>query len=548
MQPRPHDCAVPAPWSAADTLDAQRDANEQLVLNTLRVEDEAESARRTLIDASASVALLRGADFVIDFANPRILELWGRTSADVIGRPLLDAMPELHGQGFDELLAEVMRTGVPFVGSEMPARILRHGKLETCFFNFAYTATRDAANPERIDGVSIIAFDATPQAVARKRIALSARVGRSLSAQRDLAEQLAECCDALVDFGAASARIWLCNASGDALELRASAGISTQPDRADARAAIGAGLVGTTASRRAMFVTCSLGEDGDAAEQDWARREGLNAFAGCPLVVGDRLLGVVALFGKDGFAEQDETTLSSVADHIALGVDRDNSDRFRELFVGMLAHDLRSPLNAISMGSHLLADDVNLSAPSARTVRRVQASADRMGRMIAQLLDFTRARSGGGMPIDRRSCDVHVVCAQALGELRDWNPQRVVEASYAGDTRGEWDPDRLVQVFSNLVGNALKHGARDAPVRVEIDGTGAAVRFRVRNLGDPIPDELLATMFDPFRQGRGPRGDGFGLGLFIAQQIVVAHGGRIHVRSSAGEGTEVSFELPRLVA
>ena len=194
------------PWDNDELLQRQREANERLVLATLRLEQDVESARAALMESSAAVGFLRGSDLVIEFANPRILTMWGRTT-DVIGQPLLDAMPELRGQGFAGLIAEVMRTGVPFTAVEMPAKLVRNGKLETVFFNFAYTATRDAANV--IDGISVIAFDVTPQAVARGLIALGARVGRSLVSQACLRDQLRHCSEALVAFGAACAGIWI---------------------------------------------------------------------------------------------------------------------------------------------------------------------------------------------------------------------------------------------------------------------------------------------------------------------------------------------------
>ena len=218
------------PWSKDDLLRSQREANEHLLLATMRLEQQADSARASLMDAPAAVGILRGSDLTIEFANAGILKTWGRTS-DVIGKPLMEAMPELRGQGFDDLLVNVMRTGTPFIASEMPAKLIRDGKLETVYFNFSYTPTRDAHGV--IDGVSIIAFDVTPAAVARKLIALTARVGRSLVAEGHLTEQLGVCCSALVEFGAAFARIWTYNPSDEVLEIRASAGLPKHLDGVD---------------------------------------------------------------------------------------------------------------------------------------------------------------------------------------------------------------------------------------------------------------------------------------------------------------------------
>ena len=528
-----------------DVLRTQRRANEHLVLAALRLEELADSARGALMEASAAYAIVRGTELIIELANPAILKMWGRTEA-IIGKPLLEAMPELRGQGFDGLMFEVMRTGVPFLANEIAARLVRNGKLGTLYFNVGYSPVRNALN--EIDGISIIAFDVTPQAVAKTLLALGARVGRALVAEGCLGEHLEECCAALVDFGAATARIWTYNSSHEVLEIRASAGLRTHFDEAQVRVALGAGKIGRIARSLEPIVTNAVVGHPQVLDQAWAEQEGIVSFAGYPLVVGDRLLGVMALFAKEELSADQISALSSVANQIALGIDRDDNERFRELFLGILGHDLRNPLNAISMGAQMLASQPGLSAPHLRTVELLRKSASRMGRMITQVLDFTRARAGGGIPIKRQAADLQAICAQTIEELSSANPGRVIETTYAGDAHGEWDVDRLAQIFSNLVGNALKHGKRDAPVLVHVDATGDVVRCAVRNCGAPIPPALLPRLFDPFRQGHvgsSAGADGLGLGLFIAQQIAVAHGGRICVRSSEEEGTELSFELPR---
>lgn len=496
------------------------------------------------LNAPAAIAILRGPDHVIELANAAWLELAGKRPS-VIGRPLLEAMPELRGQGWGALLREVMRSGARREGSEVPATVHRGGKPQTAYLNFVYTPTKNGRG--EVDGVAVFGFDVTAQVMARQRATLGASVGRALVSDAPLPDQLRRCCEALVALGAAFARIWTYNASDAVLELRASAGMYTHLDGAHARVPLGALKIGRIAKDRAPHLTNAVIGDPEVANQEWAQREAMVAFAGYPLVVGDRLVGVLALFAKHPLPEETLAALSSVADQIALGIERDDSERFRELFIGMLGHDLRNPLNAIAMAAHLLAGSP-LQDGQRRNVERVRKGAARMTRMIAQVLDFTRARSGGGIPLTRAPADLPQICAQAIEELASASPQRTVEIQSSGEATGEWDSDRLLQVVSNLVGNALGYSPADTPVLVRVECIGDEVRCSVHNRGAPIPATLLPTLFDPFRRavdGKTDRTQGLGLGLFISKQIVMAHGGRLTVRSTDREGTEFALVLPR---
>jgi signal transduction histidine kinase len=219
--------------------------------------------------------------------------------------------------------------------------------------------------------------------------------------------------------------------------------------------------------------------------------------------------------------------------------------RLSETFVGVLGHDLRNPLSAIVTGARLLmhrADSDRIATPA----RRIARSAERMARMIEQLLDFTRIRQGQGIPLRRGHVDLAKICELALDELEQPGAKLRASVEVSGDGSGSWDGDRMMQVLSNLVGNAFAHGTPNAPVVVRIDGSKSVVRLEVCNAG-AIPEHALPFLFQPLQPGDGrvPAGRGLGLGLFISREIVVAHGGTIHVTSSGADGTRVTVALPR---
>jgi PAS domain S-box-containing protein len=227
--------------------------------------------------------------------------------------------------------------------------------------------------------------------------------------------------------------------------------------------------------------------------------------------------------------------------------EREQNERFRDLFVGMLGHDLRNPLSAVLTGTSLALRRSELSEADAWTLRRVHTAGQRMARMIEQLLDFTRTRHGGGIPVLREPVDLREILVHVVDELGSANPEAVIELEHSGATDGAWDGDRLAQVFSNLIHNALQYGHGE-PVRVSVRGADGEVVVRVHNGGDPIDPALLPAIFDPFRRAerRGmDKKSGLGLGLYISQQIVAAHGGMICVESMAGEGTTFEVTIPR---
>ncbi len=222
---------------------------------------------------------------------------------------------------------------------------------------------------------------------------------------------------------------------------------------------------------------------------------------------------------------------------------------FRERFLGIVSHDLRNPLNVILMSAQSLLREAGQSERANRASQRIASSAERMGRMIGDLLDFTRGRLGGGIPITPSPTHLGQLCRRLLDELKALHPTRELVLCADGDLQAEVDPDRVAQLVGNLVKNALDYSPAGTPVTLSLHGEEKAVRLEVHNQGSPIPAEVLPVLFEPFRRGRqGEKSShsGLGLGLFIVQQIAASHGGSVEARSTQEEGTTFTVHLPRV--
>jgi PAS domain S-box-containing protein len=367
----------------------------------------AEAERERLLEAISTqpalgVALFQGPDFIIQMANPLYLALAGHR--DLLGKPLLEALPEVREQGFVEILDQVMRTGEPYIGRQVPIRWDRYadGKLDEGYFHFIYQPVRGSDG--RVEAVLTLGQEVTDVVRARQE-----------------AERFAQ-------------------------------------------------------------------------------------------------------------------------------VQRERSD-FEQQLIGIVSHDLRNPLSAILLGTTALARREDLDARSTKAVMRIQSSAERAVRMVKDLLDFTQARLGGGIPVVPRPLDLHALTRLVLEEVQANFPERDLVVTARGNGQGAWDADRMAQVVTNLASNALKYSPPNTLVSVRTRGDGDQVELEVHNRGTPIPPEALGRLFQPMQRASSQgdtTGRSVGLGLYIVERIVQAHGGTIDVKSTESEGTTFTVRLPRL--
>jgi signal transduction histidine kinase len=219
----------------------------------------------------------------------------------------------------------------------------------------------------------------------------------------------------------------------------------------------------------------------------------------------------------------------------------------KDRFIGILGHDLRNPLTAITNSAHLLMRASDLPERHHNAAARILRSSERMAQMIRDVLDFTRGELGGGIPVEPIPANLADICHRVVDEIAAAHPQRDIELVTSGDLVGRWDGARLEQVVSNLVANALQHG--QGKILVEAQGSAGQIVLRVQNGGPPIPTDELPTLFEAFSKGprHAGRTEGLGLGLYIVKEIVRAHGGTVEVTSSAEAGTTFCCVWERLL-
>jgi PAS domain S-box-containing protein len=228
--------------------------------------------------------------------------------------------------------------------------------------------------------------------------------------------------------------------------------------------------------------------------------------------------------------------------------ERRRAQDFHQRLLGIVGHDVRGPLSAITLSAATLLGQQGLTPAQQRSVRRIARSAERIERLVALLLDFTRAQLGLTLPLRPASVCMESLCERVLDEVQAAHPGRTLHLEATGDTCGEWDPDRLMQVLGNLVSNAVRYSPPETPVEVRIHGNRQAVTLQVHNRGAPIPAEARQRLFLPFQRGEQAHtvaSEGLGLGLYIVREVVKAHEGSITVESAEAEGTTFTVLLPR---
>ena len=251
---------------------------------------------------------------------------------------------------------------------------------------------------------------------------------------------------------------------------------------------------------------------------------------------------------------EDLTRFNEAVDQsLAESIARFNQDveDSKETFLAILGHDLRTPLGAIRTSSVFMLETGDLQEPHRALTERIANSSKRALTMVGDLLDFTRSRLGGGIPIERDEMDLGKVVRDVVNEVGAACPDCPIQVDTRVEQRGRWDSARLSQALTNVIGNAVQHGAPGTMVTVKVTGTDERVEVAVHNRGAVIPPEQMDGIFNPMQTRKLPRATAtgptgsLGLGLYIAERIVSAHEGTIAVESTAEGGTTFTIRLPR---
>ena len=222
----------------------------------------------------------------------------------------------------------------------------------------------------------------------------------------------------------------------------------------------------------------------------------------------------------------------------------------RNVFLGILGHDLRTPLGAILLGADVLRRSEGGGAKSTKVANQIYTSVRRASQIVGDLLDLTRCQMGPGIPVKTADVDLSPLCDRVVEEIRAFHPEAIVLFEAKAPVQGRFDGARIEQVFSNIISNAVQHGDNQLPIKVELGTSEGCAFFTVHNSGEPIPEDVLPFIFNPM--GRFSQrsavdhapAEGLGLGLFIASEIVASHNGLIDVISDSSSGTTFVVKLP----
>jgi PAS domain S-box-containing protein len=531
-----------------------------------------EAQARAIVDTALDAVVLMDCTGAVTDWNPAAERIFGWKRDEVIGGELCEyIIPERLRDGHRRGLAHLMATGEgPVLGRRLELPALRRdgtefpvelsvnplpGTAPAMYVGFVRDITaRKAAEADLAEQASLAA--------------LRADVAAILASRGPLGTVLKGCCELIVrHLDAAFARVWTLGPTEPVLILQASAGMYTHIDGPHARVPVGQYKIGRIAQYRRAHLTNDVAHDPNISQPEWAKREGMVAFAGYPLIADGRVLGVLAMFSRHVLSEAVLGDLAPIADSIAGNLERREGEaaliaekeraevasKAKDNFLATLSHELRTPLTPVLMTAAALREDSRLPADVRAELGMIERNVALEARLIDDLLDLTRIAKGK-LQLREEMCDVHSLIGLVVEILRDEAQSKpvAIEVEMSARRSGlRGDPARLQQLFWNLLRNAIKFTPVNGRIAIRTrDETDGRLRVEVSDTGVGIEPEAIEAIFRPFEQA-GKEGDhrfgGLGLGLAIARAIVDLHGGVIQAESQGpGKGATFVVELPRV--
>ncbi|MEO8733169.1 MAG: PAS domain-containing sensor histidine kinase, partial [Flavobacteriales bacterium] len=463
--------------------------------------------------APVAMALFSGADHRVDLANERVLELWGRTKEQVIGLPLGEAMPELGPSGIMDVLNTVRDTGDPFIANERPVPLLRDDQLETRYINFTYEGLRDPSG--KVDRILAVGTDVTTNVHAREVVEEREKQFRLLA-------------DAMPQF------VWTSDVNG----------MITYVNRSltDFTGRSSANLL------QNGWLQIIHPEDQKANEGKWqeSMRTGTamifeHRFRGMDGQYNWQLSRGVPVRNEDGSIRMWIGTSTNVQQLKEQELERD-------YFIGVAGHEFRNPLNVLKGYLEMLMIDHEEGPDEllGKALRVMDRQVNNLTALTNELLDVSKLRAGA-LELQPTIFDLNALVLSTVGDMRFAQPTAVLEFERTAPVMVDADRVRIGQVLTNLLSNAVKYSPVGAPVEVELKMEAEFAVVKVRDHGIGINKEDQQRVFDRFYRVTGSderRYQGFGIGLFLAADIVRLHKGTIGVESEVGQGSTFYFSVP----
>ena len=524
--------------------------------------DDALRQLAAIVTSSEDAIISKTLDGIITSWNTGAERTYGYQAEEVVGKSIsLLILPD-HADELPAIL-EKLRRGERIQQHEV-VRVKKDGEQ----IDIALTISPIKDDTGKITGASTIARDITERKQAEKRrarrahlTALRAEIGVALAQSGNLQSILQSCTEAITrQLNAAFAGIWTLNREESMLELEASAGLNTHSNDLHARVPVGAFKIGLIAQERQPHLTNDILNDPRLGNRDWAKQEGMVAFAGYPLLVEDRLVGVTAMFAREPLPDDILDALASITDVIAQGIERKRAEEALkqqaqelarsnaelEQFAYVASHDLQEPLRMVASYTQLLAKRYQgkLGADADDFIFYAVDGANRMQKLINDLLAYSRVGTRGKEFEPVNCCQV---LEQALNNLQVTIKGCGAQVTHDPLPTVMADPTQMIQLFQNLIGNAIKfHGEEPPRVHVSVQSKADEWVFSVCDNGIGIDPQYYERIFVIFQRLHGKQEySGTGIGLAICKKIVERHGGRLWVESPPGSGATFYFSLRR---